>query len=163
MSIHTEQVDEIQGFDKEIEAGSLSLILDNLQLYQYEHPQKSTVRELVSNGLDAIWEKKVALRILAGESKSEEYFLQREDAINRDSNWEPKYYDQHWLWDGQHTHTNAALVNYTPDDVYITYEDGGDQEKDHLVIEDFGVGLGGTRLEGYFKIGLTRLFLYIAA
>lgn len=155
MSVHTVQEEEIQGFDKEIDAGAIGLILDNLQKYQYMHPQKSAVREITSNGIDAIWEKTVALRILRGEAKPEDYFLKRDDAVNRDSNFDPKYYNPAWLYGGNYpmNKSNIELMNYLPGEVYVTYEDGGEREKDRLIIEDFGVGLGGSRLEGYFKIG----------
>lgn len=156
MSIHTEQIEEIQGFDKEIDAGAIGLILDNLQKYQYVHPQKSAVRELASNGIDAVWEKDVALKIIRGKAKADEFFLKREDVVNRDSNFDPNYYNEQWLWDkmvGSRFSSHPELVNYQPDNVYVTYEDGNGQDKDRLVIEDFGVGLGGSRLEGYFKIG----------
>jgi hypothetical protein len=72
MAIHNEQIREVQGFAKEIEASALGMILDNLQVSQYQYPQKSTVRELVSNSLDAIKEKQIALSILQGKEKVED-------------------------------------------------------------------------------------------
>lgn len=143
MAIHTEDVEEVSnGFEKEIDQGALNAVLDSLQIYQYEYPQKSAIRELVSNGLDAVREKIIALEILAGDKKVEDYYLTRDDAYNRDSNFDPSYYDTAHL-------PTTGVFNL----VYVTYQDGGDTEKDKVIIEDFGVGLGGKRLEGYFKIG----------
>lgn len=156
MAIHQEELQDIQGFKKEIEESAMGMILDNLQMYQYMYPQKSTVRELASNALDAIKEKQIALSILGGKSTVEEHFITRDDAVYKDSNFDPDYYDPKWLWTDRPAHNH--WVNETlkePDKVYITYCDGGDRDKDKILIEDFGVGLGGKRLEGYFKLGFS--------
>jgi hypothetical protein len=151
MAIHNEQIREVQGFAKEIEASALGMILDNLQVSQYQYPQKSTVRELVSNSLDAIKEKQIALSILQGKEKVEDYYITRNEPLYKDSNFDPSYYDPKWLWvEGQHY---PDLVMYQPDTAYVTYVETGELEKDKLIIQDFGVGLGGKRLEGYFKLG----------
>lgn len=152
MSIIQEQIEEVQGFEKEIDQGAIGLILDNLQLYQYEYPQKSAIRELVSNGLDAIREKQIALEILSGKSKVEDYFIRRNDALNGDSNFDPGYYDRDWLYHGL-KFSSHTLGGWNCDKVYVTYEEGGDIGKDRVIIEDFGVGMGAGRIEGYFKIG----------
>ena len=147
MAIHQEQIQEIQGFDKEIEQSAMGMILDNLQQYQYQYPQKSTVRELVSNALDAIRERHIALSILSGQAKVEDHFITRQEALYKDSNFDPSYYDTKWLTN------HSPLID--PNKVYVTYVDGGDREKDKLLIEDHGVGMGGKRLEGYFKLGFS--------
>lgn len=160
MSLIAEQIEEVQGFAKEIDAGAINLIMDNLQLYQYEHPQKSAIRELVSNGLDAVKEKQIALSIISGKTKVEDHYLTRGDALNKDSNFDRGYYDLDWLWTPNKTWyktlPGTQLVNADhADKVLVTYEEGGDTGKDRVIIEDFGVGMGGHRLEGYFKIGFS--------
>lgn len=139
MAIFQEQVQEVQGFDKQIEASALGSILDNLQMYQYNFPQKSTIREVVSNGLDSIKEKLVAIAILTGKEKVEDHYIIRDDPMFKDSNFNPEYYDLKWL-----------SPNKT---VTVEYFDGGNLDKDRVVITDYGVGLGGKRLEGYFRLG----------
>jgi len=156
MAIHTEQEEQVQGFQKEIEASAMGMMLDVLQKYQYMHPQRSAIRELVSNGLDAIREKQIALEIIRGKAKEEDYFIRRDDPLYVDSNFDPTYYDRSWLWaDGglyNNTH-RPELYGYEPYKVYITYEDGSETKKDRLVIEDFGTGMGRRRLEQYFNLG----------
>lgn len=151
MAIHEEQIQDLQGFNKEIEESAIGMIFDNLQRYQYQYPQKSTVRELVSNALDAVKEKQIAVSILKGESKVEDHFLHREDALYKDSNFDQSYYDLSWLWNDNNQRWKTLTKQ--KDIVYVTYVDGGDMDKDRLIIEDFGVGLGQKRIEGYFKLG----------
>lgn len=157
MAIHTQQVEEVQGFDKEIEASALNTILDNLQKSQYIHPQKSTIRELVSNGLDSIRERDVALGILDGTLQEADYFLHRDDPMYKDSNFDKTYYVPRHLWNVKGHY--QGLPEYKevwgriPSNVYVTYHDGGEREKDKIIIEDYGVGLGGRRLEKYFNLG----------
>lgn len=153
MAILTEEVQEMQGFTKEIEQSSMTLILDNLQRYQYQYPQKSTIRELACNAIDAITEKNVALGILSGKLKKEDYYLERDGEMYRDSNFDPGYYDPKWLSTGR-SDLHDEMWKRDTDKVYITYQDGGDTDKDRIIIEDYGVGLGGRRLERYFHLGL---------
>lgn len=160
MAIVNDAVEDIQGFAKEIDQGALNQVLDNLQMHQYQYPQKSAIRELVSNGIDAVTEKRIALSILSGETKVSDHFIERHDALNGDSNFDPKYYDPEWLFTERMRSTikisgTRPLMYNDPDTVYVTYEDGGVTEKDKVIIEDFGPGLGGHRLEGYFKIGFS--------
>lgn len=149
MAIHQEEVQEIQGFDKKIEESALGMILGNLQVSQYQYPQKSTIRELASNAMDAIREKDIAIGILSGALKEEDYYLRRDDELYKDSNFDVSYYDPQWLAD---SFTPLSDGRY-PSKVFITYVDGGTDKRDKLVIEDFGVGLGGVRLEKYFNLG----------
>jgi hypothetical protein len=151
MAIHQEEIQELQGFKKEIEESALGMIMDNVQKYQYQYPQKSTVRELVSNALDAIRDKDVALSILSGKTNVEDHYIKRDDPMYKDSNFDPAYYDCNWLWTEESTRWNNPTQ--VPGTVYVTYHDNGDREKGKIVIQDFGVGLGGKRLEGYFKLG----------
>lgn len=140
MSVHTEEIREVSGFGKQIEASAMEMIFDNLQMYQYQYPERSTVRELVSNALDSVKEKQVALMILQGTAKEEDFFLRREEAVNKDSNFNPEYF-------------NLEYLNRFDNEVTIDYYEGGDSERDSLVITDPGVGLGGRRLAGYFNLG----------
>lgn len=128
------------GFKKEIDEAGLSMVLDNLQVNQYQYPVKSTIREIVSNGVDAMSEKNIAIQILTGKAKEEDYYIRRDDPLYKDSNFNAAYYDLKWL-------------DRNNNKVQIIYEEG-DQVKtrDRIRIIDQGVGLGGKRLEGYFKL-----------
>lgn len=142
MAIHTEQEVQISGgFTKEIEASSMHMMLDILQKYQYQYPIKSSVRELVSNGLDAISEREIAKSILLGEKTVEEFYAEKEGAIYNDSKFDKDYYDlQHFSNDPK---------------VTIYYHEGKGMDKDYVEIIDNGVGLGGRRLEKYFSLGFS--------
>jgi len=139
MAVHNEEVQEMHsGFTKGIEESAVGLIMENLQRYQYQYPIKSTVREIVCNGIDSVADKNVALQILDG-APVENFFEEKEGPLYQDSKWDPTYYDPQWLSDD--------------DKVYITYIEGENQEKNSIVIQDFGTGLGGKRLRGYFNLG----------
>lgn len=141
MAIHIEEEQELGGIsmNKEISATAHRMTLDLLQKYQYQYPIKSTVRELVSNGIDSIAEREVAVNILTGVKTVEDYFVNLEGEEYQDSKFDATYYDLQWLSDDNK--------------VYIEYHVGNDLEKDHVVIKDNGVGLGSYRLEKYFSLG----------
>lgn len=140
MAIYTAEQREVTGgFAKEIDQASQDMIFDNLQAYQYLYPERSTVRELVCNGLDSIKEKFIARAILSGEAKEEDYFLRRDDPKYKDSNFNPEYYDLQYL----------SSIDY----VRIDYFEGPESQRDRIEITDYGVGLGGNRLAGYFNLG----------
>jgi hypothetical protein len=141
MAVHdANEVQSVTGFVKEIDAAGLSMVMDNLQVYQYQYPQKSTVREIVSNAKDAVKEKRIVEAILTGKSKVEDFYIQREEDVYKSSNFDPSYFDLNWL-------------DLTSDKVEILHEYGDQIDtKDKLIIRDNGVGLGGKRLEGYFKL-----------
>lgn len=140
MAIHTEQQNEINGgFNKEIDSSAMPMMLDVLQKYQYQYPIKSAIRELVSNGLDAISEREVARNILSGKNQVSDYFVEKEGEVFKDSKFDKDYYDLKYL-------TNDKLV-------HILYVEGKNSEKDYITIRDTGVGLGGKRLEKYFSLG----------
>lgn len=142
MAIHIEQQNVMQdGFDKEIDEAGISMIFDTAQKYQYSYPIKSTVREILCNGVDSLAEKKMALEILSGHAKVEDYFVDLEGAIYKDSKWKPEYYDPQWL--------NEQSI------VRMQYIVGNHMKKDQVIISDTGVGLGGKRLEGYFKLAFS--------
>lgn len=140
MAIHDSSVIESSsGFTKEIDAGSMHMALDVLQKFQYQYPQKSTIRELAANAVDSIKERDIAKLILTGQAKEEDYYIRRDSAEFKDSNFNPDYFDLDWLSDKK--------------DVEIIYEEGdGINRKDRLRVIDSGVGLGGRRLEVYFKL-----------
>lgn len=133
----TLNVDEVVGIKKEIEEGSLELIFNALQSDIYSYPIKSFVRETISNGLDSIIEKNVFREIQKG-VPVETFFLQRQDGtLLKDSEYNPDYYDEKFLSD------NTKVL--------VTYQES--TPRDSISIMDYGVGLGGERLKGYFKIG----------
>src|SRR4051812_31025352 len=100
MAIHEVQVTQIEGgFTKKIDKDSERMIFDNLQKTQYSHPEKSTVRELASNGIDATRERDIARSILTGKSKVEDHFVQREGSEYSNSQFDPVYYNLKWLSD----------------------------------------------------------------
>lgn len=140
MSIHNQQEVSIGGgVSKKIEASSMKMILDNLQKDQYQHPIKSTVRELISNAVDSMAEREVARKILSGVAKVEDFYVEKEGEEYQDSKFDATYYDLNWL-------SHKESVN-------LTYIVGSASERDKVIITDEGVGLGDYRLEKYFSIG----------
>lgn len=140
MAIHEQQQTQIEGgFVKGIERGSMNMLLDMFQKLQYSYPEKSTIRELVSNSIDATKERDLAKAILLGQTRVEDHYVVREGSEYKDSQFDPTYYDHAWLSDDPN--------------IYITYKEGSALEKDKIIIRDNGVGLGGRRLLGYFSLG----------
>lgn len=119
----------------------MQMILDNLQVHQYQYPEKSTVRELVSNALDAVKEKQIAVAILTGKSKEEDFYLRREEAVYKDSNFNHDYYNIRYF--DLSEEAKNVIIHY--------YENS--LGRDQVTITDHGVGLGGKRLKGYFQLG----------
>lgn len=140
MAIHIEAQNDVQGgFKKTIEESALGMMLDVMQKYQYQYPIKSAVRELVSNGLDAISERNMARNILLGKNVVSDYFADIEGDIYMDSRFDPNYYNLKYLGDEE--------------EVKLIYHEGNGTEKDYVKFIDQGVGLGGKRLEKYFNLG----------
>lgn len=135
--------DAKKGITRQIDSGAQKLILDTIQITQYTKPEESIVRELTSNAVDSQSEKEKAIEILNGISKVEDYFIEREGELYKDSKWNQSYYDLNYL----------DTVNNR---IKLTYNEGTGSEfwSDSFSIKDFGVGLGGSRLEGIFSIGL---------
>jgi hypothetical protein len=129
------------GFDRELSSSSKNLILDTIQISQYSQPENSTVRELTANAVDSQREKEVALEILQGRAKVEDYYIEREGEEFADSKFDEDYYDESWL-------------NSFENEVQLIYDEKpGTGYCDEFHVIDHGVGLGGSRLEGYFQIG----------
>jgi HSP90 family molecular chaperone len=129
--------EERTGIMKEIDEGAYDLVFQAIQEDIYSFPIRSFVREAISNGLDSITEREIAKAIKAGANK-DDYYLQRQDGkLLKDSEFNPEYYDVNYL-----SNESTVIVRYT---------DG--TPRDTISIVDDGVGLGGERLKGFFKIG----------
>ena len=72
-------VDERPGILKEIDEGAIDLIFQAIQEDMYSFPIKSFIRETISNALDSITEKEIALDIIVNGTPQEQYYLQRQD------------------------------------------------------------------------------------
>lgn len=130
-----------KGIEREIDVNAHSLIMDTIQMTQYQYPEASTVRELTSNAIDSQAEKLRAIEILTGKVNKEDYYIERQEAQYKDSNFDKEYYDLNWL---DQTNNIVELK-------YICGSGGGWCDK--LIVKDYGVGLGKKRLQGYWSIG----------
>lgn len=128
------------GAHKQINKNAYGLMTTVLQRSQYQFPRQSTIRELVSNAVDSVRERDMAVQILTGKASVSDYFEDIEGEIYADSRFDPSYYKlEHLSSDPQVTVR------------YIVNPSG----KDTLVITDHGVGLGLNRLIGYFSLGFS--------
>ena len=125
------------GILKELDEGALDLIFDTLQGDIYSFPIPSFIRETISNGLDGIIEREIAKEILNGKSQEEFYLQRTDDKLLKDSSFDDSYYNLKFL-----SKENRVFVDYKVDN-----------PRDTIIIKDEGVGLSGSRLQGYFKIG----------
>ena len=132
---------EKTGFKREINHSALGLVLDTIQITQYTKPEESTVRELTANAVDSQREKEIAISILSGNSKPEDYFITRTEEQFKHSNWDPSYYDINYL----DKDNNKIELIYNQVD--------GTGYCDSFIVKDYGIGIGPARLEGYFQIG----------
>ena len=130
------------GLQKRINKSAEKLVFDVLQSSQYSTPIASTVRELVTNACDSQREKEIALEILSGKKTIEDYYITRHEEEYRDSNFEPSYYDVNRFSD-----SNTVTVEYQ--------EHAGTGYCDRFSVIDYGVGIGGSRLEGYLELGFS--------
>lgn len=128
------------GFKKNIDNADIGVILNIVQVSLYQFPFKSTVREIVSNAIDANKEKETARLILTGAAKVSDFYLESDDPAFKDSKFNPDYYSLPHL--SQH---NTVYIDY-----YVS-EDL--TSRDLLTFKDNGVGLGGYRLEKFFSPG----------
>lgn len=129
------------GLEKKINDGAKKLVIDILQATQYSTPIPSTIRELVTNACDSQREKEIAISILTGKSKVEDYFITRDGEEYEDSNFNPEYYDLDWLSD-----ESDVIIEYHEDDEGTGY-------CDTVKVIDYGVGIGKRRLEGMLELG----------
>ena len=132
--------DERPGIAKEVDEGAWDLLFSAVQEDIYSFPIRSFVRETISNCLDGITEKNIFKAIQAGEPVAK-YYLQREDdgKALKDSSFNRDYYTDKFL--------------STNNKVMVTYTEGS--PRDSISIKDEGVGLGGERLKGFFKLGFS--------
>jgi hypothetical protein len=131
------------GIKKRINKAAEELVFDILQSTQYSTPIASTVRELVTNACDSQREKEIALEILRGEKKVEDYYITRHEDKYIDSNFDPDYYDENCLNEEE----NRVIVKYEEKD--------GAGFCDVFSVLDRGVGIGQKRLEGYLELGFS--------
>ena len=131
-----------RGLEKKISKGAEHLIFDVLQATQYSTPIPSTIRELVTNACDSQREKEIAVEILTGKAQIEDYFITRQGEEYEASNFNREYYDLNYLDMGN----NHISVRYIEND-------SGSGYCDTVEITDFGVGIGGRRLEGMLELG----------
>ena len=131
------------GLQKRINKSAEKLVFDVLQSSQYSTPIASTVRELVTNACDSQREKEIALEILSGKKKVEDYYITRHEEEYKDSNFDRTYYDSEYL-SGDN---NMVVVNYKEND--------GTGFCDVFSVIDYGVGIGSSRLEGYLELGFS--------
>jgi hypothetical protein len=135
------------GITRKLNEGAIGQIIDTISISQYVNPEESTVRELTSNAVDSQNEKQIAINILSGVNKKEDYYIERTGAQYDDSNFDKDYYDLNYL----DTVNNKVELHYrenitdSPDMGYC----------DTFEIMDHGVGLGERRLSGYFEIGFS--------
>jgi hypothetical protein len=154
MAIHTEDAKATNGRKKKINAGAYSLVFDNLQRSNYKYPIKSTIRELVANGVDAIRERKNAVAILTGKAKESDFYyvpgtnpdvdesIAQNPGLYADSQFDPSYY-------------NLKFLEQKEEAAEVIYMEGSILNRDVLIIRDSGVGLWGERLEGYFDLAFS--------
>jgi len=129
------------GIAKKINKGAEKMVFDILQSTQYSMPIQSTVRELVTNACDSQREKEIAIEILSGKKKVEDYYIERHGAQYEDSNFDGSYY-------------NIASLEHVKDHIDLIYEENeGVGYCDRFSITDYGVGIGGRRLEGILELG----------
>jgi hypothetical protein len=143
MSIKTidKPIQGSEGIAKRINKGAERMVFDILQSTQYSMPIQSTIRELVTNACDSQREKEVALEILSGKKKVEDYYIERHGDQYEDSNFDASYYQLSSL---QHNINHIDLV-------YKQNEGLG--YCDTFSVTDYGVGIGSKRLEGILELG----------
>lgn len=129
-----------RGVEKRINSNAKDLILKTLQSNQYRYPIKSFIRETASNCVDSIVEKNNARKILKGEATVEDFYVASDGSdIQSDSKFNASYYD---------------LERLNPEDeINISYINRDWSNRDLIRIQDTGVGLGGSRLQGFFDLG----------
>jgi hypothetical protein len=129
------------GITRNINQAAVGMIMDIVQAQQYTKPIPSTVRELTANAVDSQSEKERAFDILSGKAKVEDFFIEREGELYKDSKWDPSYYD-------------LTKLNKDKNQVELIFREGlGVGRSASFIIRDYGVGVGKGRLEGILSIG----------
>ena len=129
------------GIAKKINKGAEKMVFDILQSTQYSTPIPSTVRELVTNACDSQREKEMAIEILKGSKTPADYYITREGEAYTDSNYD-------------HTYNKLEYLNTSNNHVQVTYKrNEGIGFCDMFTVKDYGVGIGGRRLEGILELG----------
>lgn len=129
------------GIKKEINKNSIDIVFDILQVYAYSMPIESTVRELASNAVDSQREKEIAIEILTGKAKEEDYFITKHGKEFEDSKFKREYYNLEWLDNTQ----NRVELSYL--------EKPGSGFCDEFHVKDYGVGIGNGRMKGVLQLG----------
>ena len=128
------------GIAKKINKGAEKMVFDMLQSTQYSMPVQSTVRELVTNACDSQREKEIAIEILMGTKKVEDYYIERHGDAYEDSNFDISYYNR--------DHLDVAS------EIELVYtKNEGVGYCDTFAVTDYGVGIGARRLEGILELG----------
>jgi hypothetical protein len=131
------------GVAKKINKGAEKMVFDILQSTQYSTPIPSTVRELVTNACDSQREKEMAIEILKGSKTPADYYITREGEAYTDSNYD-------------HTYNKLEYLNTSSNHVQVTYKrNEGIGFCDVFTVKDYGVGIGGKRLEGISELGFS--------
>ena len=129
------------GIDRSINEAAMGMVMDIVQAQQYQKPIPSTVRELTANAVDSQSEKEKAIKILNGESKPEEFFIERKGALYEDSKWDASYYD-------------LKHLDQDNNGIELLYVEGeGTGRCDKFIVKDYGVGVGARRLKGILEVG----------
>jgi len=126
------------GFKKKFEEGTEAILFDFIQGTQYQYPIPSAIRELVSNCRDSINEKQRFFLINSGKAKVEDFYIDRDGELFKDSKYDPSYYNEKWL-------------SKTRNEIQLIYKVNNNAQRDTFHIIDTGVGLGGLRLEKHFN------------
>ena len=134
------EVQGTAGLEKKIDNGSLKMVFNVLQNTMYSYPIESTVRETVSNAIDAVKEKEIALSIITGKNKVEDHYINREGEEYESSKFDPTYYDPNWL----STDNKVNLIYQEKDGVGYC---------DSFIVIDHGVGLSPERLTKMVSLG----------
>ena len=135
------QIKGSAGVAKRINKGAEKMVFDILQATQYSTPISSTVRELTTNACDSQREKEIAIEILKGEAKIEDYYIERHGDQYEDSNFDPSYY-------------SLKQFNTEENSVKLIYEKHiGVGYCDKFRVIDYGVGIGDRRIEGVLELG----------
>jgi len=140
MAVLEQEIVENQGLVKELDMESIKTLMNMFQKDIYTRPVDSAARENACNLFDAIAEKLIAISILKGESEISDHFVEDDRPETKASKFNPDYFDINYL----DQENNMAVISYRVAD---------DQGKDVVYFQDYGVGLGGARLAGFFKPG----------